>query len=42
VLLDGERSVRLDGDGQSSVRKGEALAVGRRRRDERDERRTES
>jgi hypothetical protein len=37
VLLDDERSVRLDRDRQSSVRKGEALAVGRRRRDERDE-----
>jgi hypothetical protein len=37
VLVDDDGAVRLDGQGKSSVRKGEALALGRRRRDERDE-----
>jgi hypothetical protein len=37
VFLDDERAVRFDGDRQSSVGEGEALAVGRRRRDERDD-----
>jgi hypothetical protein len=36
VLVDDEGAVGLDADGESGVRKGEALAVGRRRRYERD------
>jgi hypothetical protein len=42
VLVDDEGAVGLNADGESRVGESEALAVGRRRRDERDECRGES